>query len=130
MRFALFLLLALPVAAQPFTAEIRTIELPSEDVRSVSIDADGTVWAVTANGTQHRRGGTWKRESGGPRPAQMAVARDGRSASASSTGLYLKRGQGAWERLLPRSGKRSWAPVDVRGVAFDARGRLWFASPQ
>jgi ligand-binding sensor domain-containing protein len=23
-----------------------------------------------------------------------------------------------------------WAPINVRGVAYDSRGRLWFASPQ
>jgi hypothetical protein len=140
MRLAFTLLLALRAIAQPFAAEVRTVELPSEDVRSVSIDAEGTVWAVTANGTQRWRGGAWKREGGTPPLVQqgppegdvrqVASAHDGRTAAASSTGLYLKRARGAWERLLPRSGKRSWAPVDVRGVAFDARDKLWFASPQ
>jgi hypothetical protein len=32
--------------------------------------------------------------------------------------------------LFPRDGVKSWAPHDVRGVAFDTKGRLWFASPQ
>jgi hypothetical protein len=61
---------------------------------------------------------------------QSALARDGRIAAAAAGGLYLKRASGAWERLFPKSGNRSWAPVDVRGVAFDSRDRLWFASPQ
>jgi hypothetical protein len=138
MRLALLLLLAVRAGAQPYAAEVRTVELPSEDVRSVSIDADGTVWAVTPEGMQHRRGGTWKRESRTPPLVQQGppegdvrqtAARDGRIAVASSSGFYVNSANG-WERLLPRSGKRSWAPVDVRGVAFDARGRLWFASPQ
>jgi hypothetical protein len=61
---------------------------------------------------------------------QTARARDGRLAAASASGLYLKRPDRQWERVFPKSGDRSWAPDDVRGVAFDARGRLWFASPQ
>jgi hypothetical protein len=51
-------------------------------------------------------------------------------AAAAASGLYLKRPGGDWERLFPRTASRSWAPVDVRGVAFDSAGRLWFASPQ
>ena len=54
----------------------------------------------------------------------------GLTAEARASGLYLKQGKGAWRRVLPSDGRRSWAPVDVRGVAFDSRGRLWFASPQ
>lgn len=61
---------------------------------------------------------------------QAAIAADGSIAAASSSGLYLLHRGGAWRRLLPRTATRSWAPDDVRGVAFDSRGRLWFASPQ
>jgi hypothetical protein len=61
---------------------------------------------------------------------QSATARDGRAASAARDGLFLKRPGGQWERLFPKAGNRSWAPDDVRGVAFDSRDRLWFASPQ
>ena len=58
-----------------------------------------------------------------------AVARDRRVAAAGARGLYLKTA-GKWQRVFPKSGNRSWAPDDVRGVAFDAQDRLWFASPQ
>jgi hypothetical protein len=61
---------------------------------------------------------------------QAAVADDGRIAAAGAAGLFLKPPTGAWQRLLPKSGKRSWAPADVRGVAFDHAGRLWFAGPE
>jgi len=61
---------------------------------------------------------------------QTSIARDGRVAAAAEGGLFLKPAGGAWQRLFPKSGKQSWAPDDVRGVAFDARDRLWFASPQ
>jgi hypothetical protein len=56
---------------------------------------------------------------------QSATARDGRTAVAAKDGLYL-----GGQRVFPKAGNRSWAPDDVRGVAFDSRDRLWFASPQ
>jgi hypothetical protein len=64
------------------------------------------------------------------------VATSGRGADhqiviASDAGLFLfKDSVSIWERVLPSAGNRSWAPVDVRGVAYDSKGRLWFASPQ
>ncbi len=61
---------------------------------------------------------------------QAAAAKDGRIAVAAHDGLFLRDKSNSWQRLLPRSGSRSWAPHDVRGVAFDAQDRLWFASPQ
>lgn len=61
---------------------------------------------------------------------RQTVTRDGVSAQARAGGLYMKQGKAAWQRVFPSDGSRSWAPVDVRGVVFDSRGRLWFASPQ
>jgi hypothetical protein len=60
---------------------------------------------------------------------QVAVATDGRVAVAANAGLFLKEGE-RWRSVRPTTAARSWAPRDVRGVAFDAEGRLWFASPQ
>jgi len=61
---------------------------------------------------------------------QVAVARDGRVAVAAMAGLFIREAAGQWEGVYPRDGGRSWAPYDVRGVAFDSKGRWWFASPQ
>ena len=61
---------------------------------------------------------------------QVAVAADGRIAVAALDGLYLQLQGGSWEAVYPRTATRSWAPYDVRGVAFDSRDRLWFASTQ
>ncbi len=62
---------------------------------------------------------------------QIAVAKDGRVAVAADAGLFLKqKASDKWQRLLPRDGNKSWAPVDVRGVAFDQNDQLWFACPQ
>jgi hypothetical protein len=61
---------------------------------------------------------------------QVAVAADGRIAVAAMAGLFLKRAGGAWGAVYPRQATRSWAPYDVRGVAFDSKDRLWFSSAQ
>lgn len=52
-------------------------------------------------------------------------AKDGRVAEIKDGALYL---QGTL--VSPRQGDRSWALRDVKGIAFDNRDRLWFASPQ
>ena len=54
----------------------------------------------------------------------------GRVAVAAESGLFLSDSDGGWKALFPRDDKRSWAPYDVRGVAFDSEDRLWFASSQ
>lgn len=68
----------------------------------------------------------------GSQPAvrQVAVAVDGRIAVAALGGLFLKPAGGDWHPVYPRNAIRSWAPYDVRGVVFDSKDRLWFASPQ
>lgn len=58
-----------------------------------------------------------------------AVARHGGEvAVAAEGGLYLGDGKD-WTLAMPRQGDTRWAPVDVRAVAFDADGQLWFAAP-
>jgi len=62
---------------------------------------------------------------------QVACDSQGRIAVAGEAGLYLTGSGGRWERLFPNDeAGRSWAPRDVRAVAFDREDRLWFASPQ
>jgi len=61
---------------------------------------------------------------------QLAVAPAGELAVAAAEGLFLRNESGVWKTEHPHDGDRSWAPRDVRGVAFDSEGRLWFASPQ
>ncbi len=58
-----------------------------------------------------------------------AMGGRGDLAVAAEAGLFLRRDD-AWEPLHPQDGAKSWAPRDVRAVAYDRRGRLWFASPQ
>lgn len=61
---------------------------------------------------------------------QVAVAADGRVALAAAEGLFVKQVDGAWSAVYPRNSQHSWAPYNVRSVAFDSKGRLWFCSPQ
>jgi hypothetical protein len=136
----------LPLVAQSpslkvggFVQEMRTFlgvsdGLPSDDVKQVSVNAAGQVTVATAAGVATLINGKWiastaKLEASGD-ARQMARAKDGRMAEARADGLYVRAGSGEWQRLFPQSGTRSWAPVDVRGVAFDTEDRLWFASPQ
>ncbi|HJZ99151.1 MAG TPA: hypothetical protein VKE70_21725 [Candidatus Solibacter sp.] len=128
-RLILCLLPAL-AAAQPmrvgtFAQEVRTVHLSGEDVRAVVVEPSGRVCAQTDAGTSCLNGAAWTRAQATFPDTKSATSRDGRIATASPDGLFLNR-----ERQFPKSGGRSWAPVDVRGVAFDARDRLWFASPQ
>ena len=110
----------------------------------MAVASDGAVVAHTKNTIARWRNGAWTRDTsafsrrgpslagpGAPALArQTATARDGRQAAATADGLFLKGTSGKWERQFPKSGRRSWSPDDVRGVAFDSRDRLWFASPQ
>ena len=61
----------------------------------------------------------------------VAVGAKGAVALGAESGLFSTDGSGNWTQLFPSDARgRSWAPRNVRGVAFDERGRLWFASPQ
>ena len=61
---------------------------------------------------------------------QVAVGSNGRIAVAARSGLFVRPPEGQWESVHPRTDKKGWTPYDVRGVTFDTRGRLWFASVQ
>ncbi len=64
----------------------------------------------------------------------MAMGRE--AAVAALDGIFCRArleddsGWSAFGSVLPRSKRRHWAPHDVRGVAYDSLGRLWFACPQ
>jgi hypothetical protein len=129
MMAALTLATALYVSGQTFRAEVRTFYtaknsgLPSDDVTDIRIDSTGRVTAVTAAGAALWQNGKWNPSTVEKRAALSKV--EGRK-----DGLFQRNAKGGWERLFPSDGVRSWAPVDVRGVANDSKGRLWFASPQ
>ena len=61
---------------------------------------------------------------------QLAAGPNGELAVAAEQGLFVQDQAGKWRTEQPRDGNKSWAPIDVRGVAYDSSARLWFASPQ
>ena len=108
-----------------YTQETRTFYtvadgLPDNDTLSVLATESGEIYAITAKGAAKFSGGKWVAVKSAP-AVPPAAARDG---------LYVPDAKGVPQRVYPRDGARSWAPVEVRGVVHDAKGRLWFASPQ
>ncbi len=125
--------------------------LPDNDVRRVWVGATGEAVAETAGGTAVFDGTRWvgapertapatltlegsalgalEEEAGGAVTVWALAEHGGETAAATDKGLFLKR-DGEWRMALPRQGTVRWAPVDVRAVAYDGAGRLWFASPQ
>jgi hypothetical protein len=127
-------ILAQPLTVGRFQAEVRTEftaaqGLPSNDVQRIWIGADGRPHALTAAGGARFDGERWTEEKAAP-PPLAAAGPGGIIAEGRADGLYTRRRTGRWERLFPSDGSRSWAVRDARGVVFDARGRLWFCSPQ
>lgn len=126
--------------------------LPVEGVSQLKFDGGGRLCAKSAAGTVYRLSNEkWqavdRQQISGlkfdsPRwystlkplvESQDAVRdvaqRNGEIAVAASGGLYL--GDGThWSLVLPAQGNVRWAPIDVRAVAYDASGQLWFAAPQ
>lgn len=127
--------------------------LPGNDVRQISVDAQGVLVAVTAQGTAVFDGDKWQPKAASdvtipPRPqlddrqraslqtvagagleVRAVAVHGGEIAVAADSGLYVGNGR-EWRLALPRQGEVRWAPVDVRAVAYDASGALWFAAPQ
>jgi hypothetical protein len=119
--------------------------LPSNDVLELAF-VERRIHARTVRGAARLEGSRWhaapypapirhdstglERAAGGPVEIRQVASRTGLTAVATNRGLYLRRENGGWEALAPREGRRAWALSDVRGVAFDTAGRLWFAAHQ
>lgn len=125
--------------------------LPDGSVDQLALDRAGDVVLSTAKGTARFREGTWERnearttlEALAARSKRLAQLSNGNAtpgelrdvseyndevAVAAENGLYTVAGT-TWTLLLPQDGARRWAPVDVRAVAYDKDGQLWFACPQ
>ncbi len=124
--------------------------LPSRDVRAIALDTDGAVCVETAAGPARFADGRWQTPDAtanagfaclpeklpwppgleavaGSREAVRDMAQHGGEiAVAAENGLFTGDGE-AWNMALPRQGPVRWAPMDVRAVAYDPEGRLWFA---
>ncbi len=127
--------------------------LPGSVVERIAIDDQGSILAETNEGIARFSGDRWEpveedavqlpvlstltREQeanlrsvvGGTIAVREVAIRAGEIAVAADSGLYIGDGTD-WRLALPREGEIRWAPVDVRAVAYDAEGALWFAAPQ
>jgi len=117
--------------------------LPSDDVLAIDIDSNGVVWAETAKGWAVWRQGKWsaadspsaqtlpKRKhtySGDAVVNQMALTPEGELVAATKRGLLFEAKSGFEPMLVEDGLGRHWGVSDVRGVAVDSRGQLWFAT--
>jgi hypothetical protein len=104
-------------------------------MRVNSISAGETIYLATDQGLFEHTGAGLKpvaalNEVLGNDRAVFQVALGTRMMVGAAAGLF-QREKEEWTRLFPADeAGRSWALIHVRGVAYDTRGRLWFASPQ
>lgn len=119
--------------------------LPSNDVHAIHLDSRGAVWADTDLGWAVLRGDRWsaadapsaetllghvapQRYAAITGVRQAALSPRGQVVAATKQGLLIQAGT-AFEPLIVDDGLgRRWGTSDVRGVAFDTRGQLWFAT--
>ncbi|GMQ80150.1 MAG: hypothetical protein BMS9Abin04_096 [Planctomycetia bacterium] len=134
-----------------FPQEVATIYtvaqgLPADDVRGVHLSVAGEVWADTAAGWAVLRQQAWQQAAAPPADRlvgqinperyaaiagmvrQAALTPDDRVVAATSKGLLIQAGDG-FKRLVVDDGLgRRWGTADVRGVALDSAGQLWFTT--
>ncbi|MCA9077976.1 MAG: hypothetical protein KDA93_23305 [Planctomycetaceae bacterium] len=123
--------------------------LPEHEINAIRTGTDGHIYARAESGGVFRlEEERWSRVENGKdmfeplswydslasvvesRESVRDVAEDdGEIAVAAKEGLFVGDGT-KWELALPQEGDVRWAPVDVRGVTYDASGQLWFAAPQ
>ncbi|MCL4215823.1 MAG: hypothetical protein KJ052_02280 [Candidatus Hydrogenedentes bacterium] len=100
--------------------------LPEGNVSNIDLDADGNPVIVLEGDTADSRSEPHPAEETLPKDAGQALSRSG-DAVGTENGLYFWRDD-AWQRALPSNDKYSWALRDVRVLAEDSRGRLWFGA--
>lgn len=102
---------------------------------ALAVAEDGTLYLATDKGLWLGREGSFSaaedlNDALGDQKQVNAVAVSGTNVAVGAvSGLFLLSG-GVPQQLFPRQDVRSWAPTDVRAVAFDTQGDLWFASLQ
>ncbi|MEO7677813.1 MAG: hypothetical protein ABIV39_13720, partial [Verrucomicrobiota bacterium] len=120
-----------------FAGETVSLLAPLPSGGSVnSLAASDKIFASTDDGLFENTGGKWTAVAAlndflGEQKVVFQIAIGQHLVVGGAAGLFQQDASGKWNRLFPadKTG-RSWAPINVRGVAYDSRGRLWFASPQ
>ena len=135
----------------PFPQEVATIYtvadgLPANEAKAVHLDKGGTVWADTEQGWFFLQGDKWSASAApakemllgytagqeyaavGCKVNQVARKRDGKIVVAAEDGLFVQSTDG-YEPMIVEDGLgRRWGTSDVRGVAVDSHGQLWFGT--
>jgi len=105
------------------------IKVPSSEIRQVLrkgeisfVATDTSIVAVEGGKITQ-----WEAPEGG-KINQLALDPNGVMHVASEAGLY-RRERAHWQRIeVSDEGGRDWAVREVRGIAFDSKGRLWFGT--
>lgn len=135
-----------PVAVGEFDQEIalhreRQVGLPAQNVLNV-FHHSGQIVAETDHGWANWTGQGWQpcdpiatapawNLPDNVVPIQISVNQDqSRRVVASQQGLFESFMKSSWQKVIAADGLgRVWANHDVRGAAYDSKGRLWFATP-
>ena len=120
--------------------------LPSNDVKAIYLDKNGTTWADTAQGWARLQASKWTKllpPAAGSLPGridpkeysaakcevrQAARTRHGKLVLATTEGLLTQTDNGFEPTIVEDGLGRLWGTSDVRGVAVDSLGQLWFAT--
>ncbi|MEO2032728.1 MAG: hypothetical protein ABGZ35_11650 [Planctomycetaceae bacterium] len=126
--------------------------LPSDRVQELGFDSQGELLARTPAGAARIVDETWQAHPRWPQgrdeamrsirsnAALIAMGIDAdeirdfarhkeETAVATAEGLFVG-DMTTWQLVLPRQGAIRWAPLDIKAVAWDRHGQLWFACPQ
>ena len=105
------------------------VKIPWREVRQV-LRSGTTSFIVTDSKVCAVEGGKvnrWESPEAG-KFNQIAADDAGHLYAATENGLFRRRND-HWERMeVPDNLGRNWAMREVRGIAFDSKGRLWFGS--
>ncbi len=140
-----------PFEQQTHVSYTKNDGLPSNNVMRIVCDSNGDIhvetdkgsaqfvdqkWSAaqpTQNEVEALKDVTWypslAEHVGREENVRGIASRDGEIVVAAENGLFIGNGE-TWSLALPREGAARWAPVDVRAVAYDRDGHLWFACPQ
>jgi len=108
----------------------RTVPVPLAGIRQVQRQGD-VAWLATAKGIVCvSASGQASTEFADHDVRQVASGPDNLVLAATARGLWRRGAADKWEqvRVLDETG-RIWADSDVRGVAIDAQGNWWLATP-
>ncbi len=120
--------------------------LPSSDVKAVYLDQAGVVWAETTRGWASLQAEAWSAGKSPDlttlrgyvvpeeykaleAPVNQIIRAGEEMIAATPHGLLIDRGEGFGPLIVEDGLGRLWGTSDVRGVAVDSLGQLWFATP-